>query len=234
MPSRSLIVVVRNKLPPSLLAERVRSVADIYAEADESVNRFASASGIGCPFGCGSCCETFVPDILPAEAEYLAAWLAETDLGRAYELAGKGLAARLRDDGREGCPLYAADTPYHCTVYAARPLICRMFAFSSTRDKLGRPTFAACSRAETGKARRKASGEELSSAYGAEPPVMADFGAKLAAIDPSSASVREELPRALSSALAKVLFLVGLPERDPSNDGPGAGPEANPPLPRAS
>ena len=117
-------------LPPSLLAERLESLAYLYKRADSAVAAFVAASGVSCPFGCGSCCEGFVPDILPVEAAYLAAYLAASDRPRAYEAAAGRLGARSYPDGRQGCPLYRTDTPYHCGVYEARPLICRMFAFS--------------------------------------------------------------------------------------------------------
>lgn len=229
MPSRSVLVDITKILPPSLLAERLQALDSLYAEVDAAVEAFASASGVACPFGCGACCESFVPDVLPIEAEYLASWLASSDPGRAYSFAANGISAMEGPEGRESCALYALDTPYHCTVYEARPLICRMFAFSSTRDKLGRPTFAACGRATVASAPRRAVGADLVKAYGSEPPVMADFGARLAAIDPAAAPERRALPKALSAALSKVLFLIGLPDGIP----PGAGPHLRPPLPRA-
>ncbi|MBU0928094.1 MAG: YkgJ family cysteine cluster protein [Spirochaetes bacterium] len=216
-------------LPPSLLSERLESLGYLYRRADAAVSNFVEASGVSCPFGCGSCCEAFVPDILPLEAAYLAAFLVAADRPRAYSMAAAGLEARRRDDGRVGCPLYADGTPYHCTVYEARPLICRMFAFSATRDKLGVPAFSVCRSGSSAKGPRSASGPGLAAAYGAEPPVMADMGSELAAIDPESAGSRGPLPEALLEALGRVLFLVGMKEDDPLDSGP----DIRPPLPRA-
>lgn len=217
-------------LPPSLLAERLESVAYLYQRADAAVARFVDASGVSCPHGCGACCEGFVPDILPLEAAYLATFIAGTDKARAFALAATGLEARARDDGRLGCPLYADDRAYHCTVYEARPLVCRMFAFSATRDKRGAPAFSVCKKGLSVNGSRSASGDALLEVFGAIPPVMADMGSELASIDPDSSVDRKALPRALTEAMSRVLFLVGMKDDDPL----GNGPPVNPPVPQAS
>jgi Fe-S-cluster containining protein len=220
---------IASVLPASLLAERLEQLAYLYRRADDAVSRFAEASGVSCPFGCGSCCEGFVPDIVPLEAAYLAAYLVGADRERAYSIAARGLEPRKRPDGRTGCPLYADDRPFHCTVYEARPLICRMFAFSATRDKRGLPTFSVCRSGESAGGARSATGPALLAAFGAEPPVMADLGSELASIEPDTLGDRKALPEALSEALPRVLFLVGLDEDDPLDSGP----DLRPPLPRA-
>jgi len=216
-------------LPPSLLAERLESLAYLYARSDAAVDAFVRASGVSCPFGCGTCCEGFVPDILPLEASYIAAFLALKDRPRAYELAGSGLSARRREDGRVGCPLYAEGTPYHCTVYEARPLICRMFAFSAVRDKRGEPSFSVCRLGLSRGGLRSASGAALAEGFGASPPTMADFGSELAALEPDAAVDRRALPEALALALPRVLFLVGMGGSDPDSNGPNL----SPPMPKA-
>jgi len=211
-------------LPGSLLAERLSALAGIYARSDAAVAEFVAISGVSCAFGCGSCCEGFVPDILPIEAAYLATFLAGTDSDRAFRLAASGLEARRRDDGRVGCPLYADDTPYHCTVYEARPLICRMFAFSAMRDKFGEPTFSVCSKGTSAKGGRSASGAALREVFGAMPPVMSDMGSDLASIEPEAAGNRKPLPEALMEALSRVLFLMAMKRDHPLDDGPDLGP----------
>lgn len=216
-------------LPPSLLAERLESLAYLYRRADSAVAAFASASGVSCPFGCGSCCEGFVPDILPVEAAYLAAYLAASDRSKAYEAAAGRLEALSYPDGRVGCPLYRSDTPYHCGVYEARPLICRMFAFSATRDKLSRTAFSVCRLGLSRDGARAASGDALLEAFGAEPPVMADYGSELAGIEPESAGRRMPLPEALAEAASRVMFLIGMRDDDPLDGGP----DVRPPLPNA-
>lgn len=217
-------------LPQSLLSERLESVAYVYKRADAAVERFIKTSKVSCPFGCGSCCESFVPDILPVEALYLATFIAASDKASAYTLAASGMHARKRSDGRVGCPLYNDDSPYHCTVYEARPLVCRMFAFSAVRDKLGNPAFSVCRLGLSDSGIRFASGQKLVEAFGNEPPVMAYMGSELASIDPDSAGNRAPLPKALREAIIRVLFLVGM-----KDDGPiGTDPDLHPPLPHSA
>jgi Fe-S-cluster containining protein len=250
---------IAQSLHPSVLRDRLEELELLYRRADEAVSVFQAKTGLSCPFGCGSCCEAFVPDILPLEAEYLAAFLALKNPEQAYALAARGLEERVREDGRRGCPLYADDTPYHCTVYEARPLICRLFAFSAVRDKRGQPSFALCrlmpepddaiADMPAGEgAPADAPGDVQASAQASAPagegaplrealrlraldaPLMADYGGELASIDPASAGERDALPEALTKALGKLLFLVGLDnERDPEKGGP----DLSPPLPSA-
>lgn len=220
---------ILDPLPPSVLRDRLAALEGVYARADAAVDAFARASGLGCPFGCGTCCEGFVPDILPLEAEYVALQLVRIDRDEAYRLAAQGLSVQEHGGGRTGCPLYRADTPYHCGVYENRPLICRMFAFSAVRDKRGRADYSLCRLmpAPEGKA-RSGTGEGFEAAFGAQPPVMADFGSELASIDPSSAGERGPIHELLGRALMKVLFLVGMGGNPEDN-----GPPVSPPVPRA-
>lgn len=196
--------------PQSHLSGHLASLAMLYDKADAAVSQFAMASSVSCPHACGSCCEGFVPDILPLEAAYIAAWLVVNDPGRAYAVASEGLSPRIAVDGRQGCPLYADGTPYHCTVYEARPLICRMFGFSGTRDKQGETTFSVCRHGASEKVPRKASGSALATAFGILPPVMADFGADLISIDPDSSGRRAPLPEILPEVIGRVLFLASM------------------------
>jgi Fe-S-cluster containining protein len=218
-------VDIPSLLPPSLLSERLESLAYLYRRADAAVNEFVEVSGVTCPFGCGTCCEGFVPDILPVEAAYLAAFIAGSDRDRAFGIMANGIEARTRDDGSAGCPLYADDRPYHCTVYEARPLICRMFAFSATRDKRGSPSFSVCRHGLSASGTRSAKGEGLMEAFGAAPPVMSDMGSELASIEPESSGDRKALPDALVEALSRVLFLIGMKDRDPLDGGPDLSPQ---------
>ena len=218
-------------LPASLLAERLEELAYLYKRADAAVGEFVTASGVSCDFGCGLCCEGFVPDIVPIEASYIAAYLVGTDRDRAYAMVGSGLSPIEQPDGRRGCPLYAADTPYHCTVYEARPLICRMFAFSGIRNKHGATSFSVCRHGHGPGTVRTASGhEELLRVFGSEPPVMADMGSELVAIDPTTAGERKSLDVAVPEAVARVLFLVGMKGDDPLDSGP----DLEPPVPQVS
>jgi Fe-S-cluster containining protein len=214
-------------LPPSLLAERLEELAYLYSRADAAVAVFAEGSGISCPGGCGMCCESFVPDILPLEAAYIATFLAGIDRDLAFRIAAEGVQARVRSDGQTGCPLYRDESIYHCGIYEARPLVCRMFAFSAVRGKNGEPMFSVCRHGEYGLGARLLTGKGLVEVFGLEPPVIADMGSELVAIDPSSSGGRKALPEALAEASGLVLFLIGM------NDRKDDDPDLQPPIPRA-
>ncbi|MFH2113344.1 MAG: YkgJ family cysteine cluster protein [Spirochaetota bacterium] len=221
-------MVIPDIIPPSLLRDRLQALAELYHRADEAVSAFCAGSGLVCPHGCGTCCEGFVPDVMPIEAAAVAAFLADKDKAAAWTLAGSGWG--------QSCPLYAADSPWHCTVYEARPLVCRLFAFSAVRDKRGQSSFALCRLMPTapGRTARSASGSSIMGIFRAEPPLMADYGNEILALDPHSNGDRAPLPEALVDALSQVLFLAGMKAMDSQNDHRDDDPDLRSPLPRAS
>lgn len=210
------------------MKEQLDLLSNLYEKADRAVDNFINISGVACPFGCGTCCEGFVPDILPIEATALAAFISINNINMAYEIAAKGINENVYSSNKtglfNGCPLYKPDSPYHCSVYEARPLICRMFAFSAVRNKRGEIAFSVCHHGKHAKATRSASGPALLNCFGAEPPLMSDFGLELAMLVPDSASDRKDLPTAIAMAMPRVLFLLGIKNRGPDQDGPGLYP----------
>ena len=158
-----------------------------------------------------------MPDILPLEAAMVALEIAVRDRPLAHRLAAETLAAQTHPDGRQGCPLYTVDTPYHCSVYQARPLICRMFPFATVRDKLGQVAFSHC--------RLMPAGLPDLPTEVSLPPVMADFGYRLLMIDPDRSNQRQSLHQLLPGALSEVLFLIGLDnDHSPDSNDPGFTP----------
>jgi Fe-S-cluster containining protein len=234
-------MVISDSIPPSLLRDRLVSLAELYRRADEAVTAFCAGSGLSCPHGCGTCCEGFVPDVMPLEAAAVAAYLVDKDREAAWSLAG----ARPEGSGGPGCPLYVADTPWHCTVYEARPLVCRLFAFSAVRDKRGQSSFALCrlmsavqdavspGTASPGTALRSATGAAILETFKAAPPFMADYGNEILALDPHSNGDRASLPEALVDAMSQVLFLAGMKALDSQDDHRDDDPDLRPPVSRA-
>jgi Fe-S-cluster containining protein len=129
------------------------------------------------------------------------------------------------------CPLYVADTAWHCGIYPARPLICRLFAFAAVRDKHGHDLYALCKLMPSPSTltARSASGAAIAPVFGAVPPLMANLGAALAAIDPDAAGNRQPLHLALRDAMSRVLFHIGLGGMTRQDDDP----DITPPLPKA-
>jgi len=203
-------------------AAGLESLGALYGRlAREQAASLAAVSSHGpelaCPAGCGSCCEGFVPDILPVEAAYLAAW-------------PEGMPAAppcpFHEAGREGGK---------CGVYPARPLVCRLFGFSSVRDREGRDSFALCRRMPARRGGRAWSGADLLRELGGGLPSMVDYGSLACAIAPGEAGERALLTEALPSALRRLALTLTLARRasaddddDPDNDRP------NPTVPRAA
>ena len=118
---------------------QIELLSSLYEHIEVETDRFKDEFSIHCAPGCGTCCEHFNPDITDLEASLVAAHLL-------VDSEKRPLIERLYREGvDEGpCPLYDKDTPYHCTVYVVRPLICRLFGASSSCDKNGRPAFRRC------------------------------------------------------------------------------------------
>ncbi len=110
-----------------------------YARIEAETSAFSRETGISCPRGCGECCTKIDFLVSRPEADEVAAFL----------VAHPPLLERFLSQpisGEKGpCPLYDAENAgAHCTVYPARPLLCRTFAFAAHREKTGRTVYAPC------------------------------------------------------------------------------------------
>lgn len=193
---------------------RLTALEALYREAELEMDDWKRKSGIACPDGCGICCERFHPDILPVEAELVAAYLL---------LKRPDLLPRAETLVTAHCPFYTASGPGHCTVYPVRPLICRLFGFAGERDKAGVPRFRLC-RHMTGHGARTFTGEELRSRFGRVPPLMQEYGMRLQSLVPGAGErllVHDAVPR----HLAALRFLLSFSDPD---DNPPVRPEPIP------
>jgi len=196
----------------SSLEALVAAVAEIYERVGEDQRSFlegaaARGAALACPAGCGSCCEPFVPDILPAEAAFIAAWLLENE----RDLASRAAAWTAEDrPSTPPCPFFRRDVPSApCAIYPARPLVCRLFGAAGVRDREGRASFRPCAHMQLsgyppiGSPRSTMSGSELELFFGSAPPIMADHASALVALYPSEVSERSPIIEALPTALAR-------------------------------
>ncbi len=203
----------------SLLEAIIAATGGIYARIDRDQRAFLSGaaavgSALECPPGCGSCCEPFVPDILPSEAALIAAWLLES----APELARETAAWTAVDSPAvPPCPfLRRSGNGARCAIYPVRPLVCRLFGASGTRDKEGLASFRPCAHMPlagfppVGGERPSITGPRLEERFGAPPPAMAVYAAELAALSPSEAAERSLIVDALPAALARVSLSLSL------------------------
>lgn len=219
-------------MPGTFVVETLTQLRDIYNELEHTTENFRQNYHISCPEGCGSCCERFIPDITSAEARMVAAYLlfVKQDLEALKmleaHLEGVHFMKKSRmDDGDDvnasltGCPLYDPGTPYHCTVYPARPLICRLFAASASDSKDGTPVFRRC----------KLDSEETMPLYldlsDADPalgeiPLMRDYGFRVRAVGGGNDEI-QLLPKAVLEAAAQLRFIAQML-------GIGESPDSNP------
>jgi len=199
----------------SSLERVISAMGAVYdqIEADEfAFLAKAETTGVPlrCPPGCGECCKPFVPDILPVEAAYAAAWILQHKPGLAPEITGwKGRPAE------PPCPLLERTAGgVRCSIYPGRFLICRLFCAAGMRDKDGRTSFRPCvhmrvSRFEDA-GRIPLAGQELYRVYGAEPPVMADYATQVVGLAPSESGEARSVYEALPLAIVRVGLCLSL------------------------
>jgi Fe-S-cluster containining protein len=213
---------------------------EIYADVASSQEPWKLASPFQCADGCGSCCVDFEPDVLECEALYLAVWMLSHQSERAEAiLTGTFVSPREGTSAAShtGCLFFDPESPYHCTVYDGRCLICRLFGYTGDRGKDGKPRWKPCKflpldELDHGDKRRHQYEEtELLDRFGTVPPVMSDITAQVVALSPDTTQTRRPLREALPDAIAKIRMLARF-SRLPDPDTPEPNPEA--PMPRAS
>lgn len=188
--------------------EVIDSLGGIYAGIEARQEEWKKESSFSCLDGCGDCCRHFEPDLLECEALYLAAWILEHDFP---------LAQRLLDGSHEslnngdGCILFNPDSPYHCTVYGGRCLICRLFGYSGDLDKDGKRRWRPCKFYPADKLlpfEHRVYGEKELAALSSVPvPVMSDFMEQALFLSPESSGHTEVLRDALVKALKRLMFI---------------------------
>jgi Fe-S-cluster containining protein len=126
----------------------------LYRDADVLTDQVSRGAGLACPTGCGACCVRTPPHVSVADMAPIARAVIEGGAPERGERAGsmpagreaaEALHARATAAGPGPCVLFApAQLPGGCTVYAMRPVICRLFAFAAVRDKRGALELAVC------------------------------------------------------------------------------------------
>jgi uncharacterized protein len=212
--------------------ELVEALDHIYEEIAAGQRDWKEASPFRCPDGCGACCVDFEPDVLESEALYLAVWMLFNQRERAESILDGSFVSPRRsrimstpDDVAmsaalsaamsaapgvsTGCFLFDPDSPWHCTVYGGRCLICRLFGYSGDRGKDGRPRWKPCKfyPFDNLSVDRQYNEDELRAIFGSVPPAMGDFASRVMALSPDSAHNRRPLREALPEAISKILMV---------------------------
>ena len=206
---------ITESLKGSVEEEILTSLEKIYDEIEEKQCAWKNCGGPRCIEGCGSCCHNFEPHILESEALYLAAWLIENQSERAEKLIN---GTYLPPSGKfeKTCIFFDESTPYHCTVYNGRCLICRLFGYSGDYDKNGKIRFTACKFYPDEKLKeqklehRQYSEEELKEIFGTLPPAMIDCMEQALSLMPETSSETKPIREAVPEAVKKLKWLLSM------------------------
>lgn len=124
------------------LAEKSQAVLDLFGAFEAEAKNYASEGGLSCIAGCGFCCSN--PKIPASPLEFLPL---------AFDLYDKGLAESCiqtleTNQKFSNCILYRSQSgdgkKGFCGNYAKRGMICRVFASSARRNKLGQKELIVC------------------------------------------------------------------------------------------
>ncbi len=203
--------------------ELIDSLGAVYARIADRQEAWKAAASFSCPDGCGDCCAHFEPDLLECEALYLAAWLLENNPRVARWIMEGDFVSANNDDG---CILFDPGTPYHCTVYGGRCLICRLFGYAGEHDKNGRPRWRPCRFYPDETLlpfEHREYGEEELARFSAPLPIMADFMEQALSLAPDGGqteALREALPKALRR-LMLIAYMKGFDDDGDNDNGGG-------------
>ena len=225
------------KFAGTVIYDILTAVHSLYNDIEVDQKLWKARSPMQCPNGCGSCCVHFEPEVYEAEALYLAAWMLEHQSERAERIAAADSDSFACGDG---CFLFDPDSPYHCTVYEGRCLICRLFGFSGDHGKDGVIRWKPCKYMQPSRVAGNAVGgisgetasrifdvqdvqtgrqygqEEMMRLFGAVPPYMGAASSSLLALNPDDTHplpLRIALPAAIKK-LKMLLRFIMPPEPD--------------------
>ncbi len=154
----------------------VREVEEVFLSLDKEISDFKQWSGLHCKVGCGKCC--LKPDIEATILEFLPF---------AHQLYKEGNAIKwLENPDLDQSLCSILDTAHlgagHCSSYATRGLICRLFGFSARLNKYGHREFVTCQVIKT-ELPTQYNAVQAQTIQGRQVPLMRDYYMKLHGID---------------------------------------------------
>lgn len=184
------------------IIRKVRSVKRLFDHLDREIKTFNSHANLFCKTGCGKCCTK--PDIDASPLEFLP-W--------SYQLYLQGKATdfldKLKNDPTQICQIYAPlsltdNSQGSCGDYLNRGLICRLFGYGATTDKLGKLRLATC------KIIKEGQNENYNKATqaideGLFVPIFSDYYMKLSQIDFRLGNTIIPINEAMAMAIEEVL-----------------------------
>jgi Fe-S-cluster containining protein len=180
---------------------KVQAVEKVFNSLEKELASFKNATDLKCLSGCGSCCHN--PEINATPIEFLPF---------AYDLYKKGIAYEwLENSEKETLNLCRIFRPFltdgdvgFCGHYKFRGLICRLFAFSASTDKMGQPKLATCKTIKTNFPEEHSKAVEHINS-GGKVPIMSDYYHQIRSIDPDLGRQLLPINEAINEALKVVL-----------------------------
>lgn len=156
--------------------QKIQKVETLHRQIDQEISRFKSRFAIDCIEHCSECCSYDQIQATPLEF-----------LPFAYHTQRLGLIEQWYDElEKHGGPLCffrrLENHSWGCRIYPVRGVICRLFGFSATTDKLGHPIFAAC-RVLKSRVPDQVTRIREQIAHGGRIPVLSSYYRRLASID---------------------------------------------------
>jgi Fe-S-cluster containining protein len=184
------------------IESKVRQVEILFERLDVEISKFQVHTNLNCIAGCGKCCTT--PNIDASPLEFLP-W--------AFHLFLNGEAEKtlieLKNTTKSVCFLYQPLTILNndkgrCGNYKYRGLICRLFGYAGSRDKIGQLRLATCTIIKEGQNSSYKNADEAIS-KGLYVPIFTDYYMNLNQIDFQLGNIVLPINKALKVAIEEVL-----------------------------
>lgn len=181
------------------LYHKVQKIETLQRIIDKDTRAFKRHTCIDCENHCAECCHYH--DVTATPLEFLPfAWHA-SKLG----LLEQWFDELEKSTSRQCIFSRLENNTWGCKIYPVRGLICRLFGFSATTDKNGKPVFAAC-RILKQQQPDAASKAGLYVMEGGRVPVISTYYRRLASIDPVLGNQFMPINEAIRKALEIVYY----------------------------
>ena len=160
------------------IVRKVRAVERLFDLLESEITSFQQKSRLQCIAGCGRCCMKADIESTPLEFLPFAFHLFLTGHAETY-------LHKLQNEKSGICSLFipTADSSFMgaCGQYHYRGLICRLFGYAASRNKLGQLELATCKTIKTDQGEKV---QEVNARLTEmNPPIITDYYQKLAQID---------------------------------------------------
>lgn len=194
--------------------EGLDQLLEVYDEIDSLIVEFKRTAGYDCLKDCRKCCDTPAKKIEASIFEMLPLSIHLWQKGEAESWLQK----IVETNSESQCVLYD-DNPRRqlaggCRAYFWRPLVCRLFGFSATTNKYGKPLIALCRHLKKTDLGLEDRIQGLID-KGLRIPINSRHSHRVSLINPSLGLIRYSINEALARALEMVGYRITIPPPPP-------------------